>query len=453
MNEITMIPVGLLEHHPENPRKDLGDLTELTASIKKNGIMQNLTVIADPETSKYLVVIGNRRLEAAKMAGLIELPCVVKDLDHKTQIATMLEENMQRADLTVYEQAQGFQMMMDLGYSAADIAEKTGFGETTVRRRIKMAEMDKDLLKKACEDKGKERQITLMDFDRLAQVENIKDRNRLLKIIGESNFEWSLNSTLREQRAKAVKKDAIKELKDKGVIALDEKDEYSCKYDRLYSDNVELDKWKPGEKLIPKSKEQLYYYINGTTVKFYTKPEKKKTEPVKKTQAEIEREKKVDLAWKVADRITQASAEMRAEFAEGLTVKPSNAMQMLRWALIAGMSDLINHNYRTYEDIKKKFNLNGTYSWDYVDNLQKLIMEMKQSDWPKLILIMFEGSPEDKKKVESFTAGYRGDLPVHQRNTRLEQCYAWLTEFGYQMSDEEIQMMAGTHECLKGGKE
>ena len=149
MNEITMIPIGLLEHHPENPRKDLGDLTELTASIKKNGIMQNLTVIADPETSKYLVVIGNRRLEAAKAAGLIELPCVVKDLDHKAQISTMLEENMQRADLTIYEQAQGFQMMMDLGYSAADIAEKTGFGETTVRRRIKMAEMDAKLLKKA----------------------------------------------------------------------------------------------------------------------------------------------------------------------------------------------------------------------------------------------------------------------------------------------------------------
>ena len=453
MNEITMIPVGLLEHHPENPRKDLGDLTELTASIKKNGIMQNMTVIADQETSKYLVVIGNRRLEAAKAAGLIELPCVVKDLDHKTQISTMLEENMQRQDLTVYEQAQGFQMMMDLGYSAADIAEKTGFSETTVRRRVKMAEMDADLLKKACEGGKTERQITLFDFDRLAQVDSIKERNRLLKMIGESNFEWNLNSTLREQRAKEVKKDALKELKEKGVIALEEKDEYSCKYVRLYSDNVELDKWKPGERLIPKKKEQLYYFINGTTVKFYTKPVQQKAEPVKKTQAEIEREKKVEMAWKVADRITQASAEMRAAFAEGLTVKPSNAMQMLRWVIIAGMSDLINHNYRSYEDIKKKFNLTGTYSWDYVDNLQKLIMEMKQSDWPKLILIMFEGCPEDRKKVESFTTGYKGDPPEHQRNTRLEQCYAWLTEFGYQMSTEEAEMMAGTHECLKGGKE
>ena len=115
MNEIRMIPIGDLEHHPENPRKDLGDLSELTESIRKNGVYQNLTVVADLKRCKYLVVIGNRRMEAAKAAGLVELPCAISDMDHKEQIATMLEENMQRQDLTVYEQAQGFQMMMDLG--------------------------------------------------------------------------------------------------------------------------------------------------------------------------------------------------------------------------------------------------------------------------------------------------------------------------------------------------
>ena len=65
MNEIKMIPIGDLMHHPDNPRKDLGDLEELTASIKANGVLQNLTVVADVQKRKYLVVIGNRRLEAA----------------------------------------------------------------------------------------------------------------------------------------------------------------------------------------------------------------------------------------------------------------------------------------------------------------------------------------------------------------------------------------------------
>ncbi len=449
MNTITMIPIDQLYHHPDNPRKDLGDLTELAESIKANGIMQNLTVVM-VDDGIYNVVIGNRRMEAAKLAGLAEVPCVVSDMEYKTQIATMLMENMQRQDLTVYEQAQGFQMMMDLGYSAADIAEKTGFGETTVRRRIKMAEMDPKLLKEACEARDTERQITLFDFDRLAQVNNIKERNNLLKMIGDNNFEWTLNRKLKEQRAKAVKKDALKELKEAGVIQITE--EYGSKYERLWNDGVDLGKWKPGEKLIPKAETQLYFYLGDTDIKFFIKPVKQRAEPVKKTKAEIEEEKKIELAWKTADRITEASAEMRQNFVEGLTVKPSNAMQMLRWALIASMSDLINHNYNTYEGLKKVFELEGTYSWDYVDSLQKKIMEMKQSEWPKLILIIFEGLPEKAKDYQGFTCGYRGNWPAHIRNTRLEQCYAWLTEFGYQMSDEEIQMMAGTHEVFKMGK-
>ena len=182
MNEIIMIPVDQLLHHPENPRKDLGDLTELAESIRKNGIMQNLTVVRghmidkeewirmakaegickeealgtwDPnawDPAGYTVVIGNRRMEAAKAAGLAEVPCVISDMDYRTQISTMLEENMQRADLTIYEQAQGFQMMMDLGYTQKEISKRTGFSETTVRRRLKMAEMDPKLLKKACEE-------------------------------------------------------------------------------------------------------------------------------------------------------------------------------------------------------------------------------------------------------------------------------------------------------------
>ena len=119
-NEIVMIPVDQLMHHPENPRKDLGDLTELSDSIKVNGVLQNLTVV-QVDQDQYNVVIGNRRLEAAKLAGLTEVPCSVSDMDYKTQIATMLAENMQRKDLTVYEQAEGFQMMMDLGFKPKEI--------------------------------------------------------------------------------------------------------------------------------------------------------------------------------------------------------------------------------------------------------------------------------------------------------------------------------------------
>ena len=88
---ITMIPRSKLEPHPDNPRKDLGDLTELAASIKRSGILQNLTVVPAPgRPGFYRVIIGHRRLAASEIAGLDELPCSIEDMDLPTQIATML---------------------------------------------------------------------------------------------------------------------------------------------------------------------------------------------------------------------------------------------------------------------------------------------------------------------------------------------------------------------------
>lgn len=106
MAEIKYIPVKKLWQHPDNPRKDLGDVSELAESIKVNGVLQNLTVVPligeitkkwDGES--YRVIIGHRRLAAAKLAGLEELPCVVVEMSEREQLSTMLTENMQRSDL------------------------------------------------------------------------------------------------------------------------------------------------------------------------------------------------------------------------------------------------------------------------------------------------------------------------------------------------------------------
>lgn len=129
--EIVNIGLEHIHPHPDNPRKDLGDLTELAESIKKNGILQNLTVIPkEGEPGECIAIIGHRRSAAAKLAGITEAPCrIVEGMTHKEQVSTMLEENMQRGDLTIWEQAQGFQMMLDLGETEDTIAEKTGFSK------------------------------------------------------------------------------------------------------------------------------------------------------------------------------------------------------------------------------------------------------------------------------------------------------------------------------------
>ena len=137
---ITNINAKLIHQHPDNPRKDLGDLTELSESIKKKGIMQNLTVVPGHwdenrahHEEGYTLIIGHRRFAAGKMAGVTMYPCrIVQDMSYKDQVGTMLEENMQRIDLTVLEQAEGFQMMLNLGDTEEQIAEKTGFSRTTV---------------------------------------------------------------------------------------------------------------------------------------------------------------------------------------------------------------------------------------------------------------------------------------------------------------------------------
>ena len=197
MNTLTLIPIGKLYPHPDNPRKNLGDLSELTELIRKQGVMQNLTVVPghylsdeewrelakkyqewpDEETRElmngkwsdegYTVIIGHRRMAAAQAAGLKELPCIIRDLDKKKQFEIMMEENMQRQDLTIPEQAYGFQLMFDWGYSVKDIAEKTEFSETTVNHRLQIAKLDKKTLQSRQQEDGQYMQLSIKDLYKL----------------------------------------------------------------------------------------------------------------------------------------------------------------------------------------------------------------------------------------------------------------------------------------------
>lgn len=194
-----IVNIGL-EHihpHPDNPRKDLGDLTELAESIKKNGILQNLTVIPkEGEPGEYTAIIGHRRCAAAKLAGAAEAPCrIVEGMTHKEQVSTMLEENMQRGDLTIWEQAQGFQMMLDLGETEDTIAEKTGFSKKTIRHRLNIAKLDsKTLMEKERQDGY---QLTLTDMYELEKIkdsvtsnlEQTKENVKILVVSGERRGE------------------------------------------------------------------------------------------------------------------------------------------------------------------------------------------------------------------------------------------------------------------------
>ncbi|MCD7708863.1 MAG: ParB/RepB/Spo0J family partition protein [Clostridiales bacterium] len=182
MADIEMIPIERLENHPKNVRKEYGDIEALADSIRAQGVLQNLTVVQSPQDiDKYWVVIGNRRLMAAREAGLTELPCSIAEMDEPEQIETMIGENMQRSDLTVLEQADGVQMMLDLGETISAVAEKTGLSQTTVRHRAEIAKLDRSVLEKYKDDDGCF-QLSITDLIELEKIDDIKKRNDILKI-------------------------------------------------------------------------------------------------------------------------------------------------------------------------------------------------------------------------------------------------------------------------------
>lgn len=298
--KIKMLSVEYLEHHPDNPRKSIGDIEELTDSIKKNGIMQNLTVVpADEELGTFYVLIGNRRFEAAKRAGLEELPCkIVESLTKVEQIGIMLEENMQRSDLTVLEQAQGFQLMLDMGETVQGIAQRTGFSESTVRRRVKINELDSEAIAKAAENF----QLTLSDFTELEKIEDVNKRNDLLrKSYSGDNFRASVGAAVREQeRWKGINR-IVTRLRKLGVK------ESKCKQSELWGSKYEtVKRWAynadPEKIKDIKNTDDIGYgiYYNEVFLLRETQKEKKKElTPEKKRQRQISQNKKqIDAAKK-----------------------------------------------------------------------------------------------------------------------------------------------------------
>lgn len=208
---ITMIPRSRLEPHPDNPRKDLGDLTELAASIQRSGLLQNLTVVPHPDKpGLYRIIIGHRRFAASAEAGIDELPCAVEEMSPADQVATMLAENMQRNDLTIADQVSGVQMMLDLGESVRSISGKTGMSESSVRKRVSITALPKREMKLAA-DKG----ATLLDLMEVAQLEDPKAQAKVLESFGTNNFAWAVRNARDDELRKKFKTAVMPEIRKK----------------------------------------------------------------------------------------------------------------------------------------------------------------------------------------------------------------------------------------------
>lgn len=456
-SSIQYIHIEELYPHPDNPRKDVGDVTELAESIKANGILQNLTVV--PYEGSYRVIIGHRRLAAANLAGIEVLPCVVVEMTEKDQIHTMLTENMQRVDLSIYEQAQGFQMMLDMGDSMDEIADKSGFSKTTVRKRLEIAKLDGAALKKATET----RQVTMADFDKLAEIEDIEIRNKLLSSIGTSNFKNDLSKELQNQKVKARIAEWLEVVKTFATeISKDERDDEKHRYVRNYSWYRIAEDVKVPEDA---AEVKYYYIVCSNEIDIYKERDAEKEEAEQAERDEKRRKEEEERAeW---EGINLRHFNLRREFIKAISnsacKKHIAKISLLMAEITKKMcSNSYGWSYRYALDVST-----FAYCMDVPVNLKEVDNETTIAEIPDLASAI-EAEPEkailclaysstDKKSLGYWKGNWRSEkqkyVYEYEANDRLDGIYNLLTSLGYEMSDEEKQMQNGNHAAFETEEE
>ena len=452
MKDIVNISVDRLWPHPKNPRKEPGDLTELAESIRKNGIMQNLTVVplelVNPEAAiklkekNYTVLIGHRRLEAAKLAGITELPCrIASDVGEKEQISTMLEENMQRRNLTIYEEAQGFQMMMDFGETEASIAAKTGFTKKTIRHRLNIAKLDQEELQRKEKDGGF--QLSLKDLYELEKVKDIHVRNEILKQSSSSRdlinrAHSAVEEAKREENAKAI---GVM-LEELGICkASDEvKNElYSGKWKTLKG--FELEEEVPKEITLPEEKEPMFYLVSYRRLLVITKMQKgdKVLSPM-----EQEEKRKARVKKQIKAILKESSARRKAliqDIISGKVDAVKDEEEEIRriWQALVGLDALLQ------EALLRKLFLDKD---EYCCSKEERQEAQKKADNMNIIhqmLVLLDASMASTNETFDYKLKFNSS-----RGKALLKGYEALEPYGwYFASEDERKVLDGTHELYE----
>ena len=148
-----MLPVEQIRPNPEQPRKALGDLRELSDSICQKGVLEPLLVRFVPREDCYYIISGERRYHAARAAGLREVPCIEKSADEAETLEISLIENIQRKDLTPFEEADGLQRLAEqFDYSHEELAKKLGKARSSVSETLSLRNIPESLRKKCVEN-------------------------------------------------------------------------------------------------------------------------------------------------------------------------------------------------------------------------------------------------------------------------------------------------------------
>ena len=428
---VILIPVEDIEPHPNNPRKNVGDVTELADSIKQSGLLQNLTVVPHPDKpEKYMALIGHRRLAAAKQAGLESVPCVViEGMSLAEQVAIMVAENMQRQDLTIPEQVESIQLMIDLGMSVEEVSEKTGLGKSTVYKRRAFSAFESEEFKKSSERGG-----TLQDYMKVAALKDEKARKKVLRAVGTNNFNMELSSAQNEEKKQ-----------ERCELIESKLNEWAKKVDSVKDMSVSVLRWvsfiydikEDDIKLQKPDKDCEYVYVKGYSDYAVYEVKAESDEPPQKTPEQLAREKK-----------EQERAERYKKLDE-----LADRMETLRYTFIENISS-VQAEKKIFEIAEGLYSISGGF-----ENLTVI-----KSDSMDICCCDISRQPSYKETTAlkllhfAFVLGERRASNNHDWHCRYDPSKELLTHYenlqllGYEISDEEEAYLDGTHELYVKGE-
>lgn len=449
--QIIWLPIDKLFPHPDNPRKDLGDLKEIADSIKVRGVLQNLTVVprvdvpADDalKRQEWTIVIGHRRHAAGKLVGLTELPCVVSDMDAKEQFETMMIENVQRNALTVFEQAKGFQMMLEMGSSVEDVAKKTGFSATTIRRRAQLAQLDEEKFKKT-----ERRGASLEDYLKLSKIEDPQQRDKVLEKIGTAEFNNSYRKAIEEQKFKEFFETLLHEVRTADWLTEVQRGGYDGSYEYLqtYGKNRQQIPERPDD---VKPKKYIFVVYEDSIVIYRKRGREKKGEEQKlleQLQADMQG---INAEF---DTMRKRFFEMRKEFVKNFSEFNNSQMEIEAFA-----ARVFTDVYHSSINVKLLSELTGIKvhrpEGTYYDKLQEKEWSSLLFHLPQKALLCATYAMLDNENMAFSSSKYDSRLQISaaewNKNQTLRLLYQGLKSLGYEMAEEEVQLQEGKHPLFR----
>ncbi len=186
------IPIDEIETNPEQPRRSVGDLTELRMSIESKGVLEPLLVQPIAE-GRYRIIAGERRFRAALEAGLAEVPCIELDVPENEAMEIALIENLHRRDLHPFEEAMGYASLAEThGYTQQQIAATIGKSRVSITEAMSLLQIP-EKLRDRCRRADIDARSVLLEIARLGDERKMEQA--IAQVVG-----GSTRDDLREQK-------------------------------------------------------------------------------------------------------------------------------------------------------------------------------------------------------------------------------------------------------------